>query len=592
MMKIAHVTIKNFRNLTNVSVPLFNVTTVIGNNNSGKSNFLRAITLPLLSEDVSSGSKNLAWTDIGNEAKKKYYDFIKENRSQFLSDEVSQEDFERIIPSVSVKIDWDVSEEEHYAMLDFLTGGPETEKLEYALEYGFRCKNIKELFNRVIEVLKKADHNTDIAELYQNLLPIDLYSYSIFIPQKNQRVSYDSLKNFKYNSIAAERDDFSNSNVRLGSKSLIQILNNKLETEDMIQIEKEYASFFEQIKSLSKMENILNWQELSEIENAKEFFAKISILPNMPPMTSLLNGVKLGYDDVGLASHGLGYRNLILQLVLINSMLEASKSVLSLLTIEEPEAHLCYRNEQLMMSYISSLEKGDKNLQLVYSTHSINFINKLDLKNIVLFDKGTAYAFSENFSESELDYLTKNPNLDLFKLFYSKKCILVEGISEELLIKSYLRNQNKLLNDVEVISFHKGFKKIISLWIKLNEGSTNMLGIIRDFDNEPTAQKEHEKYNQYNNVYIRTTHNYTLEDEIVSQNDNYFILKDYFKSKYDWSNIDSKEALSQKWKNAKAEVMLKFCQDLSSEALNNIVLPRHIDEVLRAFDLARPSVED
>lgn len=89
-MKIAHVTIKNFRNLTDVSVPLFNVTTVIGNNNSGKSNFLRAITLPLLSEDVSSGSKNLSWTDIGNEAKKKYYDFIKENRSQFLNDDVSQ----------------------------------------------------------------------------------------------------------------------------------------------------------------------------------------------------------------------------------------------------------------------------------------------------------------------------------------------------------------------------------------------------------------------------------------------------------------------------------------------------------------------
>lgn len=590
-MKIAYVTIKNFRNLTNVSVPLFNVTTVIGNNNSGKSNFLRAITLPLLSEDVSSGSKNLSWTDIGNEAKKKYYDFIKENRSQFLSGEVSQEDFERVIPSVSVKIDWDVSEEEHYAMLDFLTGGPETEEPEYALEYGFRCKNIKELFKQVVEVLNKADDDTDIDELYQNLLPIDLYSYSIFIPQKNQRVSFDSLKNFKYNSIAAERDDFSNSNVRLGSKSLIQILNNKLETEDMIQIEKEYASFFEQIKSLSKMENILNWQELSEIENAKEFFAKISILPNMPPMTSLLNGVKLGYDDVGLASHGLGYRNLILQLVLINSMLEASKSLLSLLTIEEPEAHLCYRNEQLMMSYISSLEKGDKNLQLVYSTHSINFINKLDLKNIVLFDKGTAYAFSENFDESELDYLTKNPNLDLFKLFYSKKCILVEGISEELLIKSYLRNQNKLLNDVEVISFHKGFKKIISLWIKLNEGSTNKLGIIRDFDNEPAAQKEHERYNQYDNICIRTTQNYTLEDEIVSQNNNFFVLKDYFENKYDWSDIGSKEELSKKWKNAKAEVMLKFCQDLSSEALKNIVLPRHIDEVLRAFDLARPSVE-
>lgn len=57
-MKITNVEINNFRNLTNVKLPLNKLTSIIGSNNSGKSNFLRAITLPLLTDEIGSGGKN------------------------------------------------------------------------------------------------------------------------------------------------------------------------------------------------------------------------------------------------------------------------------------------------------------------------------------------------------------------------------------------------------------------------------------------------------------------------------------------------------------------------------------------------------
>ena len=83
------------------------------------------------------------------------------------------------------------------------------------------------------------------------------------------------------------------------------------------------------------------------------------------------------------------------------------------------------------------------------------------------------------------DYVVDNQdNLDLFKLFFSKKCILFEGISEELLIRSYI-DSKETLSDIEVLSFHKGFKKIMNIWKKVNEGSGNKLGIVRDYDNQP-----------------------------------------------------------------------------------------------------------
>lgn len=67
--------------------------------------------------------------------------------------------------------------------------------------------------------------------------------------------------------------------------------------------------------------------------------------------------------------------------------------------------------------------------------------------------------------------------MDLFKLFFSKKCILFEGISEELLIRSYI-DSKETLSDIEVLSFHKGLKKIMNIWKKVNEGSGNKLGIV------------------------------------------------------------------------------------------------------------------
>ena len=51
---------------------LDNLVALVGENNSGKSNFLRAIALPLMSDDGGS-SKNLSWFDICNDAKADYY---------------------------------------------------------------------------------------------------------------------------------------------------------------------------------------------------------------------------------------------------------------------------------------------------------------------------------------------------------------------------------------------------------------------------------------------------------------------------------------------------------------------------------------
>lgn len=53
-MKITRIIIKNYRNLKSIDVHLNDTVAIIGENNSGKSNFLRELTLPFLSDEFSS----------------------------------------------------------------------------------------------------------------------------------------------------------------------------------------------------------------------------------------------------------------------------------------------------------------------------------------------------------------------------------------------------------------------------------------------------------------------------------------------------------------------------------------------------------
>lgn len=492
-MKITHVKIRNYRNLRDIDIGLAETVAIIGENNSGKSNFLKAITLPFLTDDNTHISKKLSWIDINNETKKCYYKKIILNQNKIRNDEITVEQFAEFLPTVSVEVNIQASGAEEYYVKD-MSYAIEDGEIQYGIKYEFAPKNCADIFRVVKEVVSQTEINdANLKEVKMNLLPVEYYNYSIKVSD-GSNVPYDTLRMFKYEALEAERDDFSKTKNQLGSKFLVDLLKDRLSDQDKLKIEKEYSHFFEALKEISDINDIINWQETSELKGAKKFFSHINILPNMPPMQSILSSVRLGYSEEELSMQGLGYRNLVLLFVLINSLLGKETDIaLDVLTIEEPEAHLCINNTRLMVSFLKAFTDKNKTVQLFYSTHSTEFINKMNLKNVVVLHNGKAYSFADELEDEDFAYLAKNPNLDLFKLFFSKKCILFEGISEELLIRSYI-DSKETLSDIEVLSFHKGFKKIMNIWKKVNEGSGNKLGIVRDYDNQPNAKKQHDKY--------------------------------------------------------------------------------------------------
>lgn len=147
-----------------------------------------------------------------------------------------------------------------------------------------------------------------------------------------------------------------------------------------------------------------------------------------------------------------------------------------------------------------------------------------------------------------------------------------------MLIRSYIDSQNKL-NDVEFISFHKGYTKIIEIWKKLNQGTANKLGIIRDYDNQDNAKQNHDVYNDDVTICVRTTNEDTLEPEIIKTGNNYNVLKQKYGDKLGWKDYTPDE-MHQAWQNAKASDMLSICKDIERGELPDLQMPQHIKEVL------------
>ncbi len=569
-MKISRIIIKNYRNLRNVDVTLGHIVTLIGENNSGKSNFLRALSIPLSSDD-SGISKRLSWHDINRDEKEAYYTFLSENRDRILNGSLTAEQFITVLPEVSIKLYFQPNENEHYNVSDILC---ENEQWVGGIHYRFFISKPEELLGRVRHILSSDSYNE---RTRMSLLPMELFSFSITVPGKGNNVSYETLAKFRSVELPAERDSFASNSDKLGSKALSDLLQKGLTPDSQVKIEEKYTEFFEIIREEGKMDTVLNWQDYSEIPNAQEFFQEISILPNIPQMSSIISSIRLGYKNDNMFAQGLGHRNLVLMSVILNSYINKERDIsLRLMTIEEPEAHLCSSNIQLMISLISIFGQKNSYTQIVYSTHNAEFVNKNGINNVIVFHNGFAFNLGKELTDTERDYLSANPNTDIFKLFYSRKAILVEGITEELLIKSYLQTRSDL-SEIKILSFHKGFTKIIDIWKKLNAGTKNRLGIVRDSDNQPNAQAEHER-RQNEQIIVRTTQGYTLETDIV--NSNYELLRSKYGEENGWSAMTVDE-IQQDWRdNRKSDFMLRICHDMLNGELDAFVLPPHIQQIV------------
>lgn len=157
---------------------------------------------------------------------------------------------------------------------------------------------------------------------------------------------------------------------------------------------------------------------------------------------NILNGRKQRHFE--LHQNGLGYNNLIYTATILGDLKQKKaleKETYAALLIEEPEAHLHPQLQNLFFNYLNKLDK-DHGFQLFVTSHSPTITAKADLNSVIVLqneqNKVHSLAIkSSGLSAPNLTYLQKFLDVTKSQLFFANAVILVEGISEALLMKIF-----------------------------------------------------------------------------------------------------------------------------------------------------------
>lgn len=185
------------------------------------------------------------------------------------------------------------------------------------------------------------------------------------------------------------------------------------------------------------------------------------------------NSINQRYFD--LYQNGLGYNNLIYASTIFGDILqrdELFEENYNLLLIEEPEAHLHPQLENTFFRYLQKLDE-DNHFQIIVSSHSPTITAKTKLDNVIIMNNVGNNVFSTALKDTPLNvddrkFLKKFLDVTKSQLFFSKGVILVEGITEALLIPVFARLMDETYdldkNGIEVIVTGISFQRYAGLF--------------------------------------------------------------------------------------------------------------------------------
>ncbi|MFH2107773.1 MAG: AAA family ATPase [Chrysiogenia bacterium] len=165
-------------------------------------------------------------------------------------------------------------------------------------------------------------------------------------------------------------------------------------------------------------------------------------------------------DEIPFQHIGKGDQSILKMLI----ALDRKATDAHLILIEEPENHLSYST---MNNLISKIQEKCMSKHVLLTTHSTFVLNKLGIDKVILLAEGQKVTSLKNLSNSTKDYFQKLPGYDTLRLIISKRPILVEGPSDELIVqKAYFQKNGKLPieDDFDVISVRSlSFKRFLEI---------------------------------------------------------------------------------------------------------------------------------
>lgn len=542
-MYISGIEIKNFRSFDNINIDFHEgVNVLIGHNNSGKSNLLRALAI-IFDRTVK---KQLSVEDFNNSLT---IDSLKKQSPKIvITVRIKQSENEDLMTDELITVsNWLTKLEEPY---------------EAKIQYEFFLPISEE--KNYVDTVNKANNKEEIWNIIRSQF-IRLYISKIWggNPENQVPIDNDNLNKFDFQFLDAirdvERDMFSGRNTLL--KSVIDFFldydiksdKNITEEEQKMKLQERKDIFSthssQLIKNIQERLDSVNQEILSYIEEIGASYDKST--PDFEGQLSeseiytvlqLIVRQTTGMS-IPITHNGLGYNNLIFMALLLSKMqadsdgefLGSNAKVFPILAIEEPEAHLHPTMQNEFIKFLKNNIKDKKVKQIFITTHSTHISSSTNIDDIICLYKkndigNVSYPgriLGENNIKSK-KYVQRFLDATKSNMLFAEKIIFVEGLAEQLLLNIFAEYLGKSLEKNHVAVINVGgryFEHFLHLFDSNNKGAIDRkVSCITDLDPVRKCKTK----NNYKACYP-FEYNMNLEEFDYSTND---LLNEYEDEKH------------------------------------------------------------
>lgn len=473
-MRVKSIKLKNFKKFKDDHLE-FNddVNIFVGDNNAGKSTILEALEI-VLNNNYRGRPFNAEFTpDI----------FNKDAVQQFLATDKSA----KHLPGLFIEA--------------FIDGVPEYRGANNFLKVDAQGVTVQASFDATLE-----DVYADYLKANPNITSIPIEFYKLEWLDFGWNPIKVVAKKFK-----ALYIDPTRIHPTLGKNQYISmILNTALEKEELVKLTLNYRENQQVFNDSGEVKAVNAGLDADDLITDK----KLSIAASTLPAGSIQAGLQLEVDDVPFQFIGKGEQSS----VQIKLAIQNKSKDIDLVMMEEPENHLSHTNLNKLVHYIEK-QRGTK--QLFLTTHSSYVLNKLSIDKICLVQSG--YQRLHKLDPAVVKTLKRLPGYDTLRVALSRKVILVEGPSDELVLKKiYYRKHDRLpeQDGIDIIVVRGvGFDTFISVGMEIG----TRINVLRDndgdyFNNVVKAQDDYAAFANIKLISSVKAEEFSLEPAMIYAN--------------------------------------------------------------------------
>ena len=471
-MELKQIEINKFRSIDSISINIDDLAILIGENNAGKTNILKAL--------------ELFYQDSVRGINEEYFYFKNQNQPISISitydrlteNERSQKYLKHWIYNDSIKvrkvIEWDNQSQKYKMTLFGWQAKPKEEHFDLS-----KFDEYKSQINKIVESNKlpyyfKTDKGTVTQASYKQGILKHMKEGKvefgdpgwIMNPGGYKEVFSNLLPMFYLVPAVKDAQDESKTTQQTMLGKLLNDLTNRIisknpkfdEVKKQIEGLKKYLNKSEEGDDSERLQEIKDFEEiLSSMISENMPGTKVGIEIVTPELIDLFKDTKITLDDAlptSIDSKGHG-----LQRALIFAYIRAYAKTIStieseeesftrnfILAIEEPELYLHPNGQRKMMNVLRNISKND---QVLICTHSNFFVDMFDYQNIIIVNRDNSgptnvFQVTEEIFKTEDEESRKRLKktfryLSLFDLsrsemFFSRKVVLVEGDTENFIV--------------------------------------------------------------------------------------------------------------------------------------------------------------